>query len=125
MITFRTKGSFRKTKKMLEHAYSCDFHDILTRYGEEGVAALFMATPEDSGETARSWGYEITQEHGRARIVWTNSNMNQGIPIAILIQYGHATRNGSWVEGRDFINPAIQPIFDKIAEKAWKEVIGS
>lgn len=125
MVTFRTKGTFRHTKKMLEKAYACDFRRILDRYGQEGVAALMMATPEDTGETANSWGYEIIEERGRAVINWTNTNFNEGIPIAVLIQYGHATKNGGWVEGRDFINPAIQPIFDKIAEKAWKEVTGS
>lgn len=125
MITFRTKGSFKHTKKMLEKAYSCDLHNILQKYADEGVAALMSATPRDTGETAHHWGYEIVEERGRARISWTNDHMNDGVPIAVLIQYGHATKNGGWVEGRDFINPAIQPVFDKIAEKAWKEVTSS
>ncbi len=122
MVRFKVRGTFRKTKKMLERAENCDFQDILEKYAMEGVQELRMATPEDSGKTADSWGYEIEYGKGRARIHWTNDNMKDGIPIAILIQYGHATKNGGWVEGRDFINPAIQPILDTIAEKAWREV---
>ena len=123
MVRFKVKGTFRKTKKLLEQAEKCDFKEILEKYAIQGVAELMMATPQDSGETANSWGYEIEYGAGKARIHWTNSNMKDGIPIAILIQYGHATKNGSWVEGRDFINPAIQPILDKIAEQAWREVV--
>ena len=124
MITFRTKGSFRRTKRMLEKAEKCDFTSILNRYGREGVQALSAATPVDTGKTAKSWSYEGVQEKGKAHIYFKNDNFSDGIPIAILIQYGHATRGGGWVEGRDFINPAIQPIFDRIAEMAWKEVRG-
>ena len=122
MVRFKVRGTFRKTKKMLERAENCDFQDILEKYAMEGIQELRMATPEDSGKTADSWGYEIEYGKGRARIHWINDNMKDGIPIAILIQYGHATKNGGWVEGRDFINPAIQPILDTIAEKAWREV---
>ena len=88
----------------------------------EGVAALSAATPVDSGETAASWDYEIVNKKGSAKITFTNSHIVKGVPIAIILQYGHGTRNGGWVEGRDYINPAIQPIFDELAEKAWKEV---
>lgn len=122
MVRIKVKGSFQRTKKMLEKAEDCNFAHILEKYAIEGVAALTLATPQDTGETAGDWGYEIEYGHGKARIHWTNSNMKDGVPIAILIQYGHATKNGGWVEGRDFINPAIQPIMDKIAEKAWREV---
>ena len=94
----------------------------LNRYGREGVRALSAATPVDSGETASSWSYDIIREDGRTSIVFSNSNIQNGVPIAIILQYGHATRNGGWIEGRDYINPAIQPIFDKIVEDAWKEV---
>lgn len=123
MVRIKVKGSFRKTKKLLEQAEACDFRRILEKYAIEGVAALTLATPQDTGETSADWGYEIEYGKGKARIHWTNKNMKDGVPIAILIQYGHATRNGGWVEGRDFINPAIQPIMDEIAEKAWREVV--
>ena len=123
MIQIKVKGSFRKTKRLLEKAEACDFGRILEKYAIEGVAALALATPKDSGETASDWGYEIEYGKGKARIHWTNKNVKNGVPIAILIQYGHATKNGGWVEGRDFINPAIQPIMDEIAEKAWGEVV--
>lgn len=122
MITFQAKGKYRKTRKFLENAEKMDIVNILAKYGAEGVAALAANTPLDSGETASSWGYEIDHGPGHARIYWTNSNINQGVNIAIILQYGHGTGTGGWVEGRDYINPAIQPIFDKIAEKAWKEV---
>ena len=122
MITFQAKGKYRKTRKFLENAEHMDMTRILAKYGAEGVAALAANTPLDSGTTASSWGYEIDTRPGRARIYWTNSNINQGVNIAVILQYGHGTGTGGWVEGRDYINPAIQPIFDKIAEKAWKEV---
>ena len=124
MVTFQAKGSFRKTKKFLERAEQRDFYDILDRYGVRGVAALAAATPKDTGNTAACWGYEIKYGVGTARIYWTNSNIHNGVPIAVILQYGHGTGTGGWVEGRDYINPAIQPIFDEIAEKAWKEVTG-
>lgn len=94
----------------------------LNKYGKEGVAALAAATPFDSGVTAKSWYYKITKKNGKATISFNNSNVQNGAPIAILLQYGHGTRNGGWVVGRDYINPAIQPIFDKIAKSAWEEV---
>ena len=94
----------------------------LDKYGREGVKALESATPVDTGLTARSWYYEIKKTNGSVSISFYNSNIQNGIPIAIILQYGHGTGTGGWVEGRDYINPAIQPIFDKIAEKAWKEV---
>ena len=125
MITFRTKGSFRHTRRMLEKAEACDFHHVLEKYAIKGVAELMLATPKDSGLTADSWGYKIFEGPGSARIEWTNDNENKGYNIALLIQYGHGTRNGGWVEGRDFINPTIQPIFDEIAQKAWEEVTRS
>ena len=94
----------------------------LDKYGREGVAALASATPVDSGLTASSWYYKIERQNGSASINFYNSNINEGVPIAIILQYGHGTGTGGWVEGRDYINPAIQPIFDKIADDAWKEV---
>ena len=123
MISFRQKGDFSKVTKFLEKAKESVHLGILDKYGREGVAALSSMTPIDSGETANSWYYKIENQNGRARILFCNSNINDGVPIAIILQYGHGTRNGGWVEGRDYINPAIQPIFDKIADNAWREVI--
>lgn len=99
-----------------------DFFRNLEKYAQEGVAALSSATPVDSGLTAASWDYEIVKKKGAISIYWTNSNINAGVPIAVILQYGHGTNNGGYVQGRDYINPAIRPIFDKIAENAWKEV---
>lgn len=122
MIVVKHKGDFSKTDNFLRRISKTDFRSILDKYGREGVAALAAATPIDSGLTANSWGYEITMSKGQYVIAWTNSNINDGVPIAIILQYGHGTRNGGWVEGRDYINPAIQPIFDKIVAEAWREV---
>ena len=94
----------------------------MDKYGREGVAALSSATPMDTGKTAQSWYYEIENKNGSATLTFYNSNIQDGTPIAIILQYGHATGTGGWVEGRDYINPAIQPIFDKLAADAWKEV---
>ena len=122
MISFRQKGDFRKVTRYLERAKEVVRLGDLDRYGREGVAALASATPVDTGKTADSWYYKIEHKQGSATITFNNSNIQNGVPIAIILQYGHGTRNGGWVEGRDYINPAIQPIFDKIAENAWKEV---
>lgn len=122
MVTFRTKGSFLKTKILLERAKNESFRKILDKYGVQGVSALAMATPFDTGETASSWGYEVVHGNGRSIIYWTNSNVNDGVPIAVVLQYGHAARNGGFVEGVDYINPAIKPIFEDIAKAAWEEV---
>lgn len=124
MITFRQKGDFSKLTRFLERAKKAVKVSDLDKYGREGVAALASATPVDSGLTANSWYYEIENQNGSATISFYNSNVNKGVPIAIILQYGHGTRNGGWVQGRDYINPAIQPVFDKIAEAAWKEVTG-
>jgi len=122
MITFRQKGDFSKLNRFLERAKETVRLGDLDRYGREGVAALASATPVDSGKTASSWYYEITRTKGGVAISFKNSNINKGVPIAIILQYGHATKNGGWVQGRDYINPAIRPIFDKLANDAWKEV---
>ena len=122
MITFRQKGDFSKLTRYLERAKEVIKLGDLDKYGQEGVDALSSATPIDSGKTANSWNYEITNKNGSVTISFNNSNIQNGVPIAIILQYGHGTRNGGWVEGRDYINPVIQPIFDKIAEEAWKEV---
>lgn len=122
MITFRQKGDFSKLNKYLERAKEAVKLGELDKYGREGVAALASATPTDSGLTARSWYYEIKRQNGLVSIEFKNSNINKGVNIAIILQYGHGTGTGGWVQGRDYINPAIQPIFDKIADDAWKEV---
>ena len=122
MVTFRHKGNFSNLTKFLERAKEGVHLGDLDKYGRAGVAALASATPVDSGLTASSWYYEITNKNGIATISFRNSNIQNGIPIAIILQYGHGTRNGGWVQGRDYINPAIQPIFDQIVNDAWKEV---
>ena len=122
MITFRHKGNFNKLTVFLEKADRTARLKDLDKYGREGVAALASATPVDTGLTASSWYYEIKRQNGVVALNFCNSNVNNGIPIAIILQYGHGTRNGGWVEGRDYINPSIQPLFDELVKKAWKEV---
>ena len=122
MIKFRHKGDFSNLTRFLERAKEGVHAGVLDKYGREGVAALASATPVDSGLTASSWYYEITNTKGSATITFLNSHVNKGVPIAIILQYGHGTGTGGWVQGRDYINPAIQPIFDKIANEAWREV---
>ena len=122
MISFRQKGDFSRLTRFFERAKEAVRLGDLDKYGREGVAALASATPIDSGLTANSWKYEIENNNGLAKISFSNTNVQNGVPIAIILQYGHGTRNGGWVEGRDYINPAIQPIFDKIVNDAWGEV---
>ena len=122
MISFRQKGDFSKVTGYLEKIKEGVKLGLLDKYGRQGVAALSSATPVDSGVTAGSWSYEIERQNGGAAIVFTNSHINQGVPIAIILQYGHGTGTGGWVQGRDYINPAIQPVFDKMVDEAWKEV---
>lgn len=122
MISFRQKGDFSKLTRFLERMKEGVRLGELDKYGREGVAALSSATPVESGLTASSWYYEITNKKSQARITFYNSNVQNGVPIAIIIQYGHGTGTGGWVEGRDYINPAVRPVFDKLADAAWKEV---
>ena len=122
MITFRQKGDFSKLNRYFEKLKEGIKIGDLDKYGRAGVEALSNATPKDTGQTASSWYYKIENKNGSAKISFHNSNIQNGVPIAIILQYGHGTRNGGWVQGRDYINPAIQPLFDKIAENAWKEV---
>lgn len=122
MITIRQKGDFKKTEKLLKKSFGKDYRQILEKYGKIGVDTLSAATPVDTGVTASSWYYEIIQNESTLSVVWKNRNIVNGINIAVILQYGHATRNGGYVEGRDYINPALQPIFDELADAAWKEV---
>lgn len=122
MISFRQKGDFSKATRYLERAKNAVRLGILDKYGREGVAALASATPVDSGETANSWYYEIRHQNGSVIISFLNSHVNKGVPIAIILQYGHGTGTGGWVQGRDYINPAIRPVFDNAARAAWEEV---
>lgn len=122
MISFKQKGDFHKFTRYLESVKEAARVGILDKYGAEGVQALSAATPVDSGKTASSWYYEIRRSEGSVRLEFLNSHINDGVPIAIILQLGHGTNNGGWVEGRDYINPAIRPIFDKIVENAWREV---
>lgn len=123
MITFKHTGDFSKTTKFLKKsAGKANIENVLNEYGKAGVAALKSATPIESGLTADSWYYEIEIKKGSYAIHFCNSNINEGVPIAIILQYGHGTRNGGWVQGRDYINPAAQPVFDDIVNKVWREV---
>lgn len=125
MITLTSKGNFRKTEKFLNSMKSEKYFKILDRYGKLGVQALSNATPVDSGKTAASWNYEIKSYEGGRAIYWTNSNINKNVNIAIILQYGHGTRNGGYVVGRDYINPAMRPVFDEMAEEVWREVVSA
>lgn len=122
MIGFRIKGDFKKANSYLERVKEAVKLGMLNKYGRMGVEVLASATPVDTGLTASCWGYRIERTSSSASIIFYNTNINKGVPIAIILQYGHGTGTGGWVEGRDYINPAIQPVFDKIVEDAWKEV---
>ena len=123
MITFVHKGNFEKTEAFLKRAKEAEFLNRLDAVAREGVSALAAATPVNTGKTASSWDYEIVRTKTGATIYWTNSNVNDGVPVAILIQYSHSTGEGAYVQGTDFINPAMVPVFNNIAESAWREVI--
>lgn len=123
MITFKHEGDFEKTSRFFKRISEEEYLDGLDSLAREGVAALAAATPKDTGKTSESWDYEIVRENGAYKIIWTNSNVNKNVNIAVILQYGHGTRNGGYVQGRDYINPAIRPIFDRIAENAWEKVI--
>ena len=122
MVVISHKGNFRNTESFFNRNKKLNYTAILKKYAQDGVDALASATPIDSGLTADSWGYDIQVSNGSATIRWTNSNVVDGVPIAIILQYGHGTRNGGYVQGIDYINPALKPIFDKLAKDVWKEV---
>lgn len=123
MIIIKHKGNFNKTEEFLKRSANRDFRPILEKYGKKGVMALSSATPRDSGLTASSWDYTIDIKKSQYSITWTNSNVVNGVPVAIVLQYGHANRGGGYVQGYDYINPALRPIFDALADELWKEVI--
>lgn len=122
MITFKQTGDFSKSKKALNRMKDATKKGILDKYGSAGVSALAGATPVESGKTATSWTYKISNSANGSKITFSNTHVNQGVNIAIILQYGHGTGTGGWVEGRDYINPAIRPIFDNIADAVWKEI---
>ena len=121
-ISISTSGSFRNTQRFLKNFGKMDIRSTLNKYGEKGVKALNQATPSESGRTAASWTYTVEAKGGTYTLAWTNNVMAGDVPLVILLQYGHGTGTGGYVAGRDFINPAIQPIFDQIASDVWKEV---
>lgn len=124
-ITFRHRGDFSKTEKFFLCLMNRDYLNVLERYGRAGVATLASATPKESGVTAASWDYEILHNRTNSSITFVNTNIQNGVNIAIILQYGHGTGNGGYVVGRDYINPAIQPVFDKMAEDAWREIVNA
>lgn len=124
MIRILHRGDFSKTEKFLKKSFGRNYLDVLEKYAQKGVELLAAATPVDTGLTSLSWEYEIIQNADGISIVWNNTNINKYVNIALILQYGHGTRNGGYVRGRDYINPAIQPIFDEMADAAWREVVG-
>jgi hypothetical protein len=122
MVSFSSSGSTGKTEKFLAFILSGRMYSNLESYAERGRAALASATPVESGITAASWTYEIKRSAGGATITWKNTNLENGFPVAIMLQYGHGTGTGGYVQGRDYINPAIRPIFDEIANSVWRAV---
>ena len=124
MISVKVRGDFKKFDKFMERLASAIKLGKLDRFGRDGVAALQSVTPVDTGNTRDSWSYRIVHQPGRVKIQFLNSNIQNGVPIAIILQMGHGTGTGGWVEGTDYINPAIRPVFDQILDFAWKEVTG-
>lgn len=122
MITITSQGDWKRTTQWFKKARSPKYRESLQRFAYAGLDALRNATPVDSGETAAAWGFEIVQNRRFTKIVYTNSNNPGGAPIAVMLQYGHGTGSGGWVQGRDYINPATRRIFDKMADDAWKEL---
>ena len=122
MISVTHNGSFKNIESFFKKAPKVDIRSILEKYAKRGVDALSANTPQGTGLTANSWGYDIHQSNGDYTIIWTNTNVVSGIPVAILLQYGHATKNGGFVQGVDFINPALKPLFDDLAKDLWEEV---
>lgn len=123
MVVIRHRGDLKKTRNLLERIVRRNYRDVLKKYGQRGVDALSAATPKDTGKTAGSWEYEIEQTQTGHTIGFNNTNLNHGVSVALLLQYGHGTRNGGYVQGIDYINPALRPVFEKMADEAWQEVV--
>lgn len=122
MIKLTSKKGWGKTEKLLKNSLGDKWFSVLEKYGSQGVQALSAATPTESGKTASSWDYKIVKKGGKVSVIWNNSNIKNGVNIAVILQYGHGTGTGGYVQGRDYINPALRPIFDAMADAAWKEV---
>lgn len=122
MISVESKGSFKNLEAFLSKAKKADAFNVLEKYGAIGVRALASATPVDTGLSAASWTYKVEKKWGKYSIIWSNTNVVNGTPVVIMLQYGHGTGTGGWVQGRDFINPALRPVFDQIADAVWREV---
>lgn len=123
VIKIKHKGDFSNTEKFMNRVLKRDYLNILAEYGKRGVNALSANTPAQSGKTADSWDYGIDVENGKVTLYWTNSNENEGVNIAILLIYGHGTQNGSYVQGINFVDPVMQPLFDQMARETWDRVI--
>lgn len=123
MLRLKTSGSYKKTFSFMERLLEFFNKGGLNKYGERGVKALLNATPKDTGLTSKSWTYKVVRERDKISIVWSNTNVQDGVNIAVILQYGHATRAGYWVEGRDYINPAMKSVFDSISKEAWEEMM--
>lgn len=122
MFSFSSQGDFGKTLKFLAQVQKMDLGALCEAQAQKGVAALIASTPRDTGIAANSWGYKIIRSKGSVMIGWTNSDVENGFPVALMIQYGHGTGTGGYIQGRDYINPAMRPVFDQIAETVWKAV---
>ena len=122
MIRIVSRGNFKNTERFLKKMSEGDIFTSLEGYGQKGVTALSHATPVLTGRTAAAWDFEVKHEKGAWSITWTNGEIVDGVPLVILLQYGHGTGTGGYVQGRDFINPAIQPVFDNIADEVWEKV---
>lgn len=122
LVVMKQSGSLKNFEGFLYKNRKQRLYQLLNEYGKQGVELLRDATPVDTGKTASGWDYEIEVNSQGASLYWVNNNVNEGVPIAILIQYGHATRSGSYVQGVDYINPALRPLFESMATKLWKEV---
>lgn len=125
MIQFKQKGDFEKLDNFFKKATNVINMQTIKQYCDEGIKRLEKATPKDTGVTSKSWSYDIKNQNGLITISFLNSNINKGVPIAVILQFGHATKNGGWVEGIDYINPAIRPIFEKIADDSWDYIINT
>ena len=122
MITISSKGSFSNTEKFLKRSMKSNYNSIFEKYGKEGVRLLSSATPVDTGKTSESWTYDVKKSKRGISIEWSNSNVINGVQIAVIIQYGHGTQNGAYIQGQDYINPVIKPLFDILTNDIWKDV---